>query len=174
MVGGEIKAAFDPADEGLVRVLLQAEHLQGLIDNPEGTAQLPAGRTSSQASCARSVIRTRSHNHPRLLRCEKAFRLYEQGTVHASGLTASRCMQGVGRHGSMMEPALLALGPHLLSDVFAADVRLNLECSIPLGKLLGILEVQPHPSFAPVAHKPQQTQTRGEKNEGAREWGGAR
>ena len=88
---------------------------------------------------------------------EKAFRLYEQGTVHASGLAASRCMQGVGRHGSMTEPALLALGPHLLSDVFAADVRLNLECSIPLGKLLGLLEVQPHPSFAPVAHKPQQT-----------------
>jgi hypothetical protein len=48
MVAEKVETSLDPANEGLVGVLLQTEHSQGLVDQPHCAPKLPAGGSQNE------------------------------------------------------------------------------------------------------------------------------
>jgi hypothetical protein len=47
-IAQEVEAMLDPANEGLVGVLLQPQRAEDFVDQPYGAAQFPAGRREDE------------------------------------------------------------------------------------------------------------------------------
>ena len=94
MVAQKVEAALDPADEGLVGVLLQIERLQRLVDHLHRAAQLPAGRRENEDVVHEADVEQGKLGRRRIERVEKeasdqwAQRAAEQTVTKGAGLLA--------------------------------------------------------------------------------------